>query len=104
MKTINEKALLNLNFTPKVDTTDLTIGAYVTPAAGGSAILLGTVAGGAANVEYTIECNFTSPQVGSIYHLEVIAGVGGSNPIMLLPDDSSGRPIRVRIGNIEAVS
>lgn len=104
MKTINEKALLNLNFTPKVSTAGLTIGAYLTPAAGGAATLLGTVSGGSADVEFTIECDFTGLQVGSIYHLEVIAGVVEANPIMLLPDDNSGRPIRVRIGDIEAVS
>lgn len=102
MKTISEKALLDLNFTPVVDTTSTTIGAYVTPEAGGASTLLGTVVGGVENTEYTITCDFDGLTVDTVYHLEVIADVTGTNPVVLLPDDNSGRPIRIKIANMQA--
>lgn len=102
MKIINENALLDLSFTPVVNTTGLTIGAYVTPEGGGSTSALGTVAGDVADTELTITCDFGGLAADTIYHLEVIGNLSDPNPLVLLPDENSGRPIRIKIVNLRA--
>lgn len=106
MTIVNENELRNFNFTAVEDTTGLTIGAYITPESGGSTITVGTTSGGAADIERTIACDFATSGVtpGTVYVFEVIADVSGTNPKTILPDDNSGRPIRILVDDRSAIT
>lgn len=101
MQQLNENEAGSFSVTPTVDTTQgaNTIGIYLTPEGGGTTTTIGTAAGAAADTEITIAYDVSSLSAG-IYEWEVIADAGGTNPIVVLPDDTTGRPLLARINEV----
>lgn len=105
MQPLNENEAGSFSVTPTVATTQgaNTVGLYFTPQGGGTTTTVGTATGAAADTEITINYDLSGLDPG-IYEWEVIADAAGSNPIVVLPDDNTGRPLLARINEVRKIA
>lgn len=103
---VSEKALLTFNVSSSsVDTSGKTVYLYLVDSAG-TATQIGSTVGLAAGSTISIQGDLATSGIAanSLYEVEVVADPTGDNPVTLIPNTTTGYPVRLAIHNVKGIA